>query len=173
MSVVPFVCRVGGRGRLLCGVRQAMTIFSTETEFVALLEKMEAMIDECASGKREFYSFHREIGYLHSFYALDGHESDEEELAIMERHRSRLSWIERVLEEIGEVCSAGDAPKEAYIRAGRFGSEEALRRMRELMKNWMDEETKNAAEPGATDNPDHRTLKSEKSSSIQRTQPGV
>ena len=30
-----------------------------------------------------------------------------------------------------------------------------------------------AAQPGATDNPDHRTLKSEKSSSFTRTQPGV
>lgn len=112
-----------------------MVIFKSESELLELLARMDAMIDACADGSLEFRVFHQELGHLHGYHALDGHESDEEERMILDRHRERIAWIESVLEEVAAVCANDDAPKEAYIKAGRFGSAEAMRRLRTLVGN--------------------------------------
>jgi hypothetical protein len=111
-----------------------MTIFTSESELLELLDRADESINACADGSLEFHAFHQELGHLYSFYALDGHESDEEERKILNRHRDRIAWIERVLEEIQDVCADDDATKEAYIKAGRFGSSEALQRLRKLVE---------------------------------------
>jgi len=129
--------------------KEKMTIFNSETELLELLARMDAMIDACADGSLEFCVFHKELGHLHGYYALDGHESDEEERMILNRHRERIAWVERVLEEVGAVCSDDDAAKEAYIKAGRFGSAEALRRLRTLVANQKKKEPNQALQPTA------------------------
>ncbi len=111
-----------------------MTIFASESELRDLLNRMDAMIESCADGSLEFRAFHKELGHLHGYYALDGHESDEEESEMLDRYQPRIAWIERVLEEIGAVCADENATQEAYIKAGRFGSAEALRRLRRLVE---------------------------------------
>lgn len=132
-----------------------MTIFSTEAELVALLDKINEMISACANGLLEFRSFHQELGYLYTYHALDGHESDREELMILERYRSRIAWIEEVLEAIEKVCSDEDAPTEAYIRAGRFGSAEALRRLQALVNNRSAGKTESGRSSAAKTNNSH------------------
>jgi hypothetical protein len=116
-----------------------MIIFASESELLEVLDRADAMIAACVDGTLEFRSFYAQLGHLHSYHALDGHESDEEEIAVLDRHRVRIEWIERVLEEVGEVCADEDATKEAYIKAGRFGSAEALRRLRTLVENRKNE----------------------------------
>ncbi len=110
-----------------------MVIFTSESEVREVLDKADALIAAGAVGSFDFRSFHAQLGHLHGYYALDGHESDEEEVAILDRYRARIQWIERVLEEISGICADEDATKEAYIRAGRFGTDEALRRLRALI----------------------------------------
>lgn len=110
-----------------------MIIFNSEAELIDVLEKADAMIAACVAGSLEFHAFYQQLGELYSYHALDGHESDEEERALLERHRGRIEWIDTVLTEIGGVCAEEDATKEAYIAAGRFGSAEALRRLRSLV----------------------------------------
>jgi hypothetical protein len=112
-----------------------MVIFTSEAELVEVLDKADAMIAACADGTLDFRAFHQQLGYLHGYYALDGHESDAEERTILERYAGRIAWIERVLEEVGEVCADEDATKDAYIKAGRFGTAEALRRLRDLVES--------------------------------------
>jgi len=112
-----------------------MVIFTSESELTDVLDKADAMIAACAEGSLDFRTFHQQLGHLHGYYALDGHESDDEERAMLERHRGRIAWIERVLEEVGAVCADEDATKEAYIKAGRFDSAEALRRLRRLVES--------------------------------------
>ncbi len=68
-----------------------MTIFNSEAELLELLARMDAIIAACADGSLEFRAFHQELGHLHGHYALDGHESDEEERMILDRHRERAS----------------------------------------------------------------------------------
>ena len=130
-----------------------MVIFNSESELLELLARMEAMITACADGSLEFRAFLKELGHLYGYYALDGHESDEEEKMILNRHCERIAWIERVFEELGGVCADEDAPKEAYIKAGRFGSAEAMRRLRNLVAN---RETKEPNQPPAPQPPGGR-----------------
>jgi len=112
-----------------------MTIFASESELLEVLDRADAMIAACASGTLDFRVFHQELGNLHGYHALDGHESDPEERNILDKHRDRITWIERVLDEVGGVCADEDSTKEAYIKAGRFGSTEALRRLKLLLQN--------------------------------------
>eukprot|EP01012_Entosiphon_sulcatum_P000710 TRINITY_DN101230_c0_g1_i1.p1 TRINITY_DN101230_c0_g1~~TRINITY_DN101230_c0_g1_i1.p1 ORF type:complete len:131 (-),score=14.33 TRINITY_DN101230_c0_g1_i1:42-434(-) len=109
-----------------------MVMFNSESELVKLLDRADALIASCVDGSLEFRAFYRELGDLHGYHALDGHESDHEEQVILDLHRDRIAWIERVLDEVGKVCADEDATKEAYIKCGRFGSAEALNRLRRL-----------------------------------------
>jgi hypothetical protein len=126
-----------------------MVIFNSESELLELLARMDAMIAACAGGSLEFRAFHQELGRLHGYYALDGHESDEEERKILDRHHERIAWVECVLDELGAVCADDDAPKEAYIKTGRFGSAEAMRRLRALVANRKKKEPNQSPEPTA------------------------
>ena len=112
-----------------------MTIFLSEAELIEVLDRADAMINACAEGLLDFNVFYRDLGYLHGFHALDGHESDEEELRMLDKHHDRIAWIERVLDEISGVCADQDSTKESYINAGRFGTAEALRRLKVLVEN--------------------------------------
>ena len=111
-----------------------MVIFASESELVEVLDSADSMIAACVAGSVDIREFINQLGHLHGYHALDGHESDEEERALLKRHSARIEWIEHVLEEIGGICADVDAPKEAYIKAGRFGSAEALRRLRSLVE---------------------------------------
>ena len=110
-----------------------MVIFASERELVDVLDRADAMIRACAEGSLDFGEFHQQLSDLQGYYALDGHESDTEESVILERHRARIAWIERILEEVRDVCADEDATKPAYIEAGRFGSDEALRRLQRFV----------------------------------------
>jgi hypothetical protein len=112
-----------------------MVIFASESELLEVLDRADAMIAACVDGSLGVRDLLDQLGHLHGYHALDGHESDEEELALFARHRARIGWIERALGEIGEICADDDALKDAYIKAGRFGSAEALRRLRSLAEN--------------------------------------
>ncbi len=118
-----------------------MTIFASESELLEVLERADAMIAACVAGTLGVRELLDQLGHLQGYHALDGHESDEEEVALLARHRTRIEWIERALGEISEMCADDDANKEAYIKAGRFGSVEALRRLRALAENGKAEKT--------------------------------
>jgi hypothetical protein len=63
---------------------------------------------------------------------LHGPESDEEERRLLQKHHARIEPHRLIFDEIlRQVCSDEDAALESYKQAGRFGSEEALR----LLKN--------------------------------------
>jgi hypothetical protein len=111
-----------------------MVIFDSESEIIGVLEKMEGIVRACIEGEIELRPAISEVGRLHGYYALDGHESDEEETQLLARYRSRIEWLEAAMEEVGGLCAEADATKEAYIRAGRFGEAEALRRLRAFVE---------------------------------------
>jgi hypothetical protein len=85
------------------------------------------------SGRISFEEFLDRYGTFYMTYALDGHESGLGEKALLEVHRDRIVPHREIWERIigGGLCSDEDARKESYIQAGRFGSGEGLRRLRE------------------------------------------
>lgn len=110
-----------------------MIIFESEAHLIDSLGHHDDLIRQCVQGHLSFDDFCSEYHDYYAFYALDGHESDEEERKLLEKHEKRIEPHRIVAEEIlAGVCSDADAQLEIYQRAGRFGSAEAVRRLREL-----------------------------------------
>ena len=110
-----------------------MVIFESEAHMVESFNHHDELIRQCALGHLSFAEFCTEYRDFYAFYALDGHESDEEERTLLERYKERVEVHRVVFEDIlGGVCSDADAQLESYQRAGRFGSAEAVRRLRDL-----------------------------------------
>lgn len=110
-----------------------MVIFESEADLLSALGRHDALVRECIEGRLSFDAFCDQYNNFYAFYALDGHESDEEERLLLEKHEARIE-PHRVIacEILGNLCSDADALLESYQNAGRFGSTEALRRMTQV-----------------------------------------
>ncbi|MCB4362081.1 hypothetical protein [Quatrionicoccus australiensis] len=101
----------------------SMVIFESEYHLIGSLDHHDNLIRLCAQGRMSFDAFCSEYHDFYAFYALDGHESDEEERQLFEKYEKRIEPHRIVAEEIlAGVCSDVDAQLEIYQRAGRFGS---------------------------------------------------
>lgn len=113
-----------------------MVIFSSERELLAKLSEHDELVRECASGNLTFEQFCHRYNDFYAFYALDGHESDDEERALLAKYEARIEPHRVIAFEIlGRVCSDQDAQLEIYQNAGRFGSEEAITKLRHVKLN--------------------------------------
>ncbi|MDP3272716.1 hypothetical protein [Limnobacter sp.] len=94
------------------------------------LDEHDSLVRRCVSGELPFGEFCDRYNDFYPFYALDGHESDEEERALLEKYAARIEPHRVIAEDIlARLCSEADAEREIYRRAGRFGMQEALRRL--------------------------------------------
>ena len=110
-----------------------MEIFESEADLLNELSVHDELVRRCASGQLSFDVFCEQYHDFYAFYALDGHESDAEERLLLEKYASRIDPHRIVAEEIlGRVCSDADAELESYREAGRFGSAEAVARLKRL-----------------------------------------
>jgi len=115
-----------------------MQVFESEEDLLSILDKLDSLVLECAAGNRSYEQFEAEYGYPFGYYALDGHESDDEERALLARHQYRIELHRRVADEILHlVCSPANAELESYRQAGRFGPREAQRRLQELAREFL------------------------------------
>jgi hypothetical protein len=105
----------------------------TETELLAALDVHDQLLRLCASGGISFNDFVAKYNNFYWSYALDGHESDGNGIALLLKHADRIAVHKAVAEEVlVKLCTDADSTKESYQRAGRIGSVEALARIRRL-----------------------------------------
>ena len=110
-----------------------MLMFASEVEIQQSLTAHDELVRQCAQGEITFDHFCDKYNNYWSFYALDGHESDDEERGILERYEDRIELHRLIAFDIlGQLCSEEDAQKEIYIQAGRFGSAVAQQRLATL-----------------------------------------
>ena len=110
-----------------------MTIFEFEERLLVELDRHDDLVRRCVAGKINFEEFCEQYNDFYAFYALDGHESDPEEQALLDKHEARIRPHEFIAYEIlGRVCSDSDAELESYKLAGRFGSREAIERLSQV-----------------------------------------
>lgn len=111
-------------------------MFASEADLLDTLQRHDELIDRCVAGAISFESF---LGAYENFYwrcALDGHESDAQELELLRKHAHRIAPHRSVAEEIlSRLCPDEDAGQREYALAGRFGPVEALSRLRALWRN--------------------------------------
>ena len=107
-----------------------MVIFESEQDIIEKLDIHDQLVRDCVSGKLEFWKFCEEYNNFFNHYALDGHEADNEELALIKKYEQRILLHEKVAEEVlGKVCPDEDATKPDYIKCGRFGSKVAVKKL--------------------------------------------
>ncbi len=110
-----------------------MVIFESEDDLLSIIAKHDNLVRLCVAGQMCFSDFCEQYSDFYAYYALDGHESDEEERALLEKHEHLIEPHRLIAYEIlGRVCSDADAGLEGYKLAGRFGSAVALERLKEV-----------------------------------------
>jgi len=115
-----------------------MVIFESEADLLESLDHHDDLVRQCARGEKSFDDFCAEYHDYYAYCALDGHESDQEERALLEKYEKRIEVHRIVAEDIlGGVCSDADAKLKIYQHAGRFGSVEAVQRLRNLTAMYL------------------------------------
>ena len=110
-----------------------MNMFESEVDLLQAIEAHNALVHQCINGKIGFEEFCDKYNNFYAYYALDGHESDEQERSLLEKYESKIEPHRIIAYEIlGQVCSDKDAEIESYKSIGRFGLSEALRRLRNV-----------------------------------------
>ena len=80
-----------------------------------------------------FADFCAEYDNFYWSFALDGHESDQAGQSVLTKYAARIALHQAVAETVlAKLCSDTDAAKESYRASGRFGSAEAIARLRLL-----------------------------------------
>jgi hypothetical protein len=120
-------------------LKKDMKIFSSEDELLSVLEKHDQLILDCVSERIEFDKFLQDYDNFYMSYALDGHESDEEEKKMFEHYKNKIEPHKKVWELIlaGGLASEENAAMEEYKEAGRFGSAEALNRLKSIARKYF------------------------------------
>jgi hypothetical protein len=110
-----------------------MQMFASEKEFLETITRHDELVRRCIRGEISFAEFCDLYHEFYAYYALDGHESDEEERELLARHDARIAPHRIITYEIlWGMCSDENAELEDYKLAGRFGSAEALRRLKQV-----------------------------------------
>ncbi len=110
-----------------------MVMFESEADVLKVIDEHDTLVRECVSGEIDFQEFIEKYGNFYWRYALDGHESDEEELALLQKHDTRIEPHRVIAFEIlGQICFDEDALRMDYKEAGRFGSKQAVERLRQV-----------------------------------------
>ena len=117
---------------------EGRNIFSSEAELLDALAHHARLLLDCAGGKITFGDFLKRYNNFYFHYALDGHESDERERALLEKHGVRIRpHKEMAYEVLAKLCADEDAAKRSYFEAGRIGSNEGLRRIKLLVEEYF------------------------------------
>jgi len=102
-----------------------------------VIDRYDMMVRDVVMGVLSMRDFVDEYDSFYMHYALDGHEADELELAELKRLEDRIAIHRDIWETIiaaGLTASPDSALDSQYRQANRFGYEEGLRRLRELVK---------------------------------------
>ena len=103
----------------------------SESDLIAALDHHDELVRLCAAGRLEFWDFCAAYDNFYWSYALDGHESDSAGQAVLAKLANRIAPHQALAESVlAKVCSDTDAENGSYGKAGRFGSDEAVNRLK-------------------------------------------
>ena len=107
----------------------------------ALLRELGAhdeLVARCARGDLSYSEFEKAYDNFYPRYPLDGHESDAEELQLLEKLSSRVALHREIWEQVLTKVTADQLLKQpATVAVGFIGSDEAVRRIRDLARRHL------------------------------------
>jgi hypothetical protein len=106
-----------------------------EVVFVYELAVHEAWVRLGGAGNVDFAAFVAAYDDFYDRFALDGHEPDGLDQALLRDHAATIDIHRRIRDEVLYlVCRAEDAEREAFRAAGRIGPDQAVRRLATFAK---------------------------------------
>jgi len=113
-------------------------IFRDESHLLTEIDRHDELVLRCIKGEISFDEFSELYNDFYAYCALDGHESDEHERSLFEKHESRIRPHELIAYDIlGKICSAEDAEKSIYKENGRFGPQEAIIKLKKIADLYL------------------------------------
>ena len=81
-------------------------MFDSEADLLATLASYDELVRRCSAGEIPFESFCEKYNDFYWRCALDGHESDGQERALLEKYAQRIAPHRFIAEEIlGRLCA--------------------------------------------------------------------
>ena len=108
----------------------------TEPELIALLDCHDRLVKSCLVGDISIEQFVEHYDNFPVSFALDGHQSSDEERALLERFQDRVQYHFGVVECLRGMCREEDLEKPGALEAGKFGRAEAFRRLHRFFEDW-------------------------------------
>ncbi|MFN0245334.1 MAG: hypothetical protein ACKV2T_00415 [Kofleriaceae bacterium] len=105
----------------------------SEEEVLEALDQHDAIVAACARGELPWDHFERTYASFYPHYALDGHETDGEGKAVLDRHVDRIELHRKIWDE---VLTKLTLDEHVGVYPGFIGAEEAQRRLRDLAREY-------------------------------------
>ena len=122
-----------------------MIIFRDEQDIVTKLNEHDELILQCSRGELSWSDFLSRYNDFPWYYALDGHESDEEEKILLQRYKKRIDTHLAFADQfLSYLCKDEDSKKEEYIKAGRFGTDVASDKIKTFVLKYYSINNKQA-----------------------------
>ena len=68
-----------------------MKVLASEADLLRVIELHDGLVRQFLRGQIDFKQFSQEYSDFYFDYALDGHESDEEERMLLKKHRDKIA----------------------------------------------------------------------------------
>ena len=115
--------------------RRAFTLDSMiESELTSLLDAHDALVKACVDGALSFSEFLTSYGEFPHNFALDGHESTGDELALLKRVRQRIAFHFQVAGVLSGVYSGFAGMLGEDNEVGRFAPAVGMMRLKQLVE---------------------------------------
>lgn len=109
-----------------------------EEGLLSALDAHDALVARCARGELTWPEFEAAYDNFYPRYPLDGHESNAEELVLLQEHADRVALHRKIWDEVlTKVTGDEHLHQPSVADAGFIGSAEAVRRIQVLAATFL------------------------------------
>ena len=109
-----------------------MIMFENEEGLKALIEQKKNLLWQVLNDEIQIDTFFMKYDSFYFTYALDGHESDEEEKDLLLKYSTEIEIFRKIeLEIFCRICSDEDSQKEIYVQNDRISKSQAIGEIKE------------------------------------------
>jgi hypothetical protein len=101
------------------------------------LDLHDELVRRCARGELDYSAFSDAYDAFYPRYPLDGHESNAEELRLLAKYEQRVALHREIWEGVLTKVTADEYLDDPKNSAGFIGSDEAVRRIRDLFREYL------------------------------------
>lgn len=106
----------------------------SKDELKNLLLAYSILVNKLNNNQIRLKEFEKEYNNFYYVYALDGHESDEQEKEFLKEFKSAVYFHEKIQTHALDLLFYDIENREIYLKAGRLDEEQVLKRIKQISK---------------------------------------